>query len=251
MIPSSNLENINIILNSVFTTSTFLNIEKIKDIKFLPSKRGYTIEVSDGNRKLYMGISEYGYVEVVRENSIDGKIVYMPNDDYVPSEKSNSNIKEIYYDFIPYKQIGTIKLDLIDKDDFKPNSIELITNNWFNTAICQPRLLDSPDLLNSRFGESRRLFLRYEDHTIRITCNLKMFIENLKEICDDIIIIDSNSENFIDNRITYTKKLGIIAYANFLKQYNDYYIFAIHFDGKDSFDARIAEISNTKEPSNL
>lgn len=250
-IKNVNLEDINIILNSVLTTSTFLNVEKIKDIKFLPNKQGYTIEVSDGNRKLYMGVSEYGYVEIVRENSIDGKIIYMPDDDYVSNEKVNSNIKEIYYDFVPYKQIGTIKLDLINKDDFQPSSIELINNNWFNTAICQPRLLDSPDLLNSRFGESRRLFLRYENHTIKITCNLKKFIENLKEICDDIITIDSNSENSIDNKIIYTKKLGIIAYADFLKEYNDYYIFAIHFDGKNSFDAKIAEISNTNETSNL
>lgn len=198
-----------------------------------------------------MGISEYGYVEIVRENSSDGKIVYMPDDDYVTNEKNNPNIKDISYIFIPYKQIGTIRLDLINKNDFQPSSIELITNNWFNTAICQPRLLDSPDLLNSRLGESRRLFLKYENHTIRITCNLKKFIENLKEICDDIITIASNSENSIDNKIIYTKKLGIIAYADFLKEYNDYYIFAIHFDGKDCFDAKIAEISNTKESSRL
>lgn len=249
-----NINRINKILSSVFRTSQIVKIEKIDSIKFLPSKVGYTIEIKDNHDKFYYMVvdDELCYVAQVRENSIDGKIVYIPDDDYIPpatNEKNNSNIKEIYYDFVPYKQIGTIRLDLTNKNDFQPSSIELINNNWFNTAICQPRLLDSPDLLNSRFGESRRLFLRYENHTIRITCNLKKFIENLQEICDDIITIDSNSENSIDNKIIYTKKLGIIAYADFLKEFNDYYILAIHFDGKDSFDAKIAEISNTKELS--
>ena len=251
-----NINRINKILSSVFRTSQIVKIEKIDSIKFLPSKVGYTIEIKDNHDKLYYMVvdDELCYVAQVRENSIDGKIVYIPDDDYIPpttNEKNNSNIKEIYYDFVPYKQIGTIRLDLTNKNDFQPSSIELINNNWFNTAICQPRLLDSPDLLNSRFGESRRLFLRYENHTIRITCNLKKFIENLQEICDDIITIDSNNENSIGNKIIYTKKLGIIAYADFLKEYNDYYIFAIHFDGKDSFDAKIVEISNTKELSHL
>ncbi len=73
-----NIDDINIIISSILETCIFLKIENIKNIKFLPAKQGYTVEVSDDNKKLYMGISEYGYVEIVRENFIDGKIVYMP-----------------------------------------------------------------------------------------------------------------------------------------------------------------------------
>lgn len=88
------IDNINILLSSILTTSAFLNMENIKNIKFLPCKQGYTIEISSDNRKLYMEISEFGYVEIVRENSIDGKIVYMPDDDFT----DNNNIldKDIY-----------------------------------------------------------------------------------------------------------------------------------------------------------
>ena len=76
------INRINKILSSVFLTSQRVKIEKIDSIKFLPSKVGYTIEIKDNYDKFYyMGADEYGYVEIVRENSIDGKIVYMPIDD--------------------------------------------------------------------------------------------------------------------------------------------------------------------------
>ncbi len=91
-----NIDDINIIMNAILTTCTFLRIENIKDIRFLPSEQGYTIEVSNGNKKLYMEISEFGYVEIVRENSVDGKIVYMSDDNYDIS-KDNITINDNTY----------------------------------------------------------------------------------------------------------------------------------------------------------
>lgn len=78
-----NINRINIILSSVFITSQIVKIEKIDSIKFLPSKVGYTIEVKDNHDKFYYMVvdDELCYVAQVRENSIDGKIVYIPMDD--------------------------------------------------------------------------------------------------------------------------------------------------------------------------
>lgn len=76
-----NINVINDILNFIFDKDNVLNIDNIENIKFLPSKKGFTVELSNNNKKLYLGISEYGSVEIVRENSIDGKIIYMPMDD--------------------------------------------------------------------------------------------------------------------------------------------------------------------------
>ena len=45
------LEVINYILESTFITSEILNIKEIKEIKFLPSKNGYTIEVKSKDEK--------------------------------------------------------------------------------------------------------------------------------------------------------------------------------------------------------
>ena len=74
-----NINRINKILSSVFITSQIVKIEKIDSIKFLPSKVGYTIEVKDSHDKFYYMVvdDELCYVAQVRENSIDGKIVYI------------------------------------------------------------------------------------------------------------------------------------------------------------------------------
>lgn len=78
-----NINRINKILSSVFRTSQIVKIDKIDNIKFLPSKVGYTIEVKNNHDKFYYMIvdDELCYVAQVRENSVDGKIVYIPMDD--------------------------------------------------------------------------------------------------------------------------------------------------------------------------
>lgn len=91
-----NIDIINTILSSVFETSQIVKIEKIASIKFFPSKVGYTIEIKDNHNKFfYMGASEYGYVEIVREYSSDGKIIYAPNDDYIPTVDNSNNSSDI------------------------------------------------------------------------------------------------------------------------------------------------------------
>ncbi len=64
-------------------TSQIVKIEKIDSIKFLPSEVGYIIEIKDNHDKFcYMIVDdEIGYVAQVRENSIDGKIIFVPMDD--------------------------------------------------------------------------------------------------------------------------------------------------------------------------
>lgn len=88
-----NITRINKILSSVFRTSQIVKIEKIDSIKFLPSKVGYTIEVKDNHDKFYYMFvdDELCYVAQVRENSIDGKIVFVPDDDYIPPTTNNFN----------------------------------------------------------------------------------------------------------------------------------------------------------------
>lgn len=87
-----NINIVNKILISVFLTSQRANLEKIDSIKFLPSKVGYTIEVKDNHNKLYyMGADEYGYVQIVREHSLDGKVIFAYDDDYIPPNTNNSN----------------------------------------------------------------------------------------------------------------------------------------------------------------
>ena len=78
-----NINKINKILSSVFMTSQIVKIEKIDSIKFLPSEVGYIIEIKDNHDKFcYMIVDdEIGYVAQVRENSIDGKIIFVPMDD--------------------------------------------------------------------------------------------------------------------------------------------------------------------------
>lgn len=244
-----NIDDINIILNSILTTSTFLNIKKIKDIKFLPSKQGHTIEVSDGYRKLYMGISEYGYVEIVRENSIDGKIVYMPDDDIIINDEVDSNKKEICYDFIPYKQIGTIRLDKTNTKDFQPNSVPpFFREDVSNHVICRAIAIDYPEHLERQKRLNKdvgQVYIICDGKKIELTSMFKKFVSNFNQICDDMVII----ENVDDwNFVSYSKKLGIIAWSNV--QFEDnYYIFAIEFAGKEQFDKKIDEIYNIKNSS--
>ena len=79
---SIDIYRINSILDSVFFASQMVKIEKIDSIKFFSSDFGYIIEVKDNHNKLYyVNLDENGYLGAVRENSQDGKIIFMPMDD--------------------------------------------------------------------------------------------------------------------------------------------------------------------------
>jgi formyltetrahydrofolate synthetase len=76
------LKDINTILDDIISTCNLIKIERIASIKFLSCNCGYTVELKNSENKcFYIGISEYGYVEIVREDSLSGKVIYMPLDD--------------------------------------------------------------------------------------------------------------------------------------------------------------------------
>ena len=61
---------------------TKLGVEKIKRVEEIPGKIGITLKVvSETEKEYYIGISSYGFLEIIREDSKTGKIVYMPIDD--------------------------------------------------------------------------------------------------------------------------------------------------------------------------
>ena len=62
------------------------NIAEIKQVKRLakisPNSEGEAIEITDNTgEKYYIGIGAYGFIEIIREHSIDGKIIFVPIED--------------------------------------------------------------------------------------------------------------------------------------------------------------------------
>ena len=59
-----------------------LNVDNLIEAQAFPGRAGQTIEVKDpAKNKYYIGLSEYGFVEIIRSDTPTGKIVYMPLDD--------------------------------------------------------------------------------------------------------------------------------------------------------------------------
>lgn len=76
-----NIQFINDALANIFDVAAEIKTPKIMGVKFLQGNIGYTAELKcDQNKKYYFGLSEYGFVEIVREDSEDGKIVFVPID---------------------------------------------------------------------------------------------------------------------------------------------------------------------------
>ena len=66
---------------SIIDTLEKLKVDELSEAQAFPGKAGKTIEVQDASgHKYYIGLSEYGFVEIVRSESPTGKIVYMPLD---------------------------------------------------------------------------------------------------------------------------------------------------------------------------
>lgn len=62
------------------------NITEIKQVKRLakisPNSEGESIEITDNiGEKYYVGIGGYGFIEIIRKHSIDGKIIFVPIED--------------------------------------------------------------------------------------------------------------------------------------------------------------------------
>ncbi len=68
--------------SSIMDALEKLKIDRLSTAQAFPGRAGKTIEVQDvSGNKYYIGLSEYGFVEIVRSESPSGKIVYMPLDD--------------------------------------------------------------------------------------------------------------------------------------------------------------------------
>lgn len=179
----------------------------------------------------------YYYIEEFKKGKRDNK-----------AENTNLSYEDkddiIYeYEFIPYKKIGNILLDKVDEENFQPNSVPFLGEQSFNHVVCRAIAIDNPEI-KRRGLEEKHVYIVYDNKKIELTCVFDKFIENLNQICDDIVIIDDVYEvSDVKWKTAHSKELGIIAYAN---QFNDnnYYIQAIHFTGKDAFNDSISEIEN-------
>lgn len=59
-----------------------LGVKQIGVVEKVPGKIGTTLKMmSETGKVYYVGISSYGFLEIIREDSVWGKIVYMPIDD--------------------------------------------------------------------------------------------------------------------------------------------------------------------------
>jgi len=143
------------------------------------------------------------------------------------------------YEFIPYKKIGSISLDKVDDKNFQPSCLPFLEEQVFNHVICRVLATDSPE--NKRRGLEKYVYIICDNKKVALTCMFNQFVENISQICDDIIINEIKNEKM---KIAYSKKLGIIAYANQFKDESFYRVLAIHFTGKDAFNERINEIKN-------
>lgn len=160
--------------------------------------------------------------------------------------KFKSNVYE--YEFIPYKKIGDISLDKLNKQDFKPSGVPHLYENSFNHVLCEAIAIDHPEHIKRKKGNIDHVYIIYDNKKIELTCFFEKFVESLNQICDDIVIIEDD-ENINEKwKTVYSKKLGIIANANLFKDDRDYYIRSIRFTGKEVFDSIVTEIFNTQVP---
>ncbi len=69
-------------ISSILDALDSLRVSEILEAQVFLGRAGKTIEVKDiSEQKYYIGLSEYGFVEIIRSDSPAGKIVYMPLDD--------------------------------------------------------------------------------------------------------------------------------------------------------------------------
>lgn len=141
------------------------------------------------------------------------------------------------YEFIPYKKIGSILLDKIEHYNWQPNGVQFLEELEFNHVFCKAVAIDSPE--NKKYGQEKYVYIIYNNKRVALTCMFNQFIENISQICDDIVIDEVQNKKM---KIAYSKTLGIVAYADQFKDEQFYCVQTIHFMGKDIFDEKINEI---------
>lgn len=69
-------------ISSILDALDSLRVSELLEAQVFPGRSGKTIEAKDiSGQKYYIGLSEYGFVEIIRSDSPTGEIVYMPIDD--------------------------------------------------------------------------------------------------------------------------------------------------------------------------
>lgn len=160
--------------------------------------------------------------------------------------------EEYNYEFIPYKQIGNIRLDNPQNN----NKIQLINtkhlnNVYANKVLCRPdRICPLLEWGLSHKYKSEKVNIIYNNKKINITSNYKDFTNSIKEICTDLIIkedIDNDNKKTIE---AYSKQLGIY-YLVFEDKNGNYYISVLTFNGRLVFDEFIQQLSKKEHLENV
>jgi hypothetical protein len=69
-------------ISSIMEALENVDVDELSAAQAFPGRSGKTIEVQDVlGHKYYIGLSEYGFVEIIRSESPTGEIVYIPLDD--------------------------------------------------------------------------------------------------------------------------------------------------------------------------
>lgn len=139
------------------------------------------------------------------------------------------------FDFIPYRQIGSFILNKeMLESDFKPQGIKFLYEDSLNHVQNRTITLDNPE--NIKRNMINKVYLKFNNSIVRLTCQTDKIIKNLNMICNDLVV--KNNEEYIN---FYSKTLGIIGYAN---KFNDYYYTQfITFSSEEIFNKKIAELN--------
>jgi len=183
------------------------------------------------------GLAFYYTFVKMKENEVFTK---QPESDTIEDTNINKEIvkSEIsyicYYDFIPYKQIGPIRLNVSNDENYEETGAPHLNNNGINHALCKALFIDSPEIVKRDKNRKDEVYIMCNGIKIKITSDYNTFIEELKKICDDIKTIEIPDKSYT---LTVSEQLGIIITAeningNFLIRY-------ISFCGKDVFYEKI------------
>lgn len=159
----------------------------------------------------------------------------------------NENIeKQKYvYEFIPYEKIGPISLNKTDEKNFEPSGVKYLGESRFNQVLCKPTFIDNPyDIKKGRNNDE--LFFVLDGVSIRINGYYDQVLTSLKKISNDFVEFEYSDMEY-PTKGTYSKKLGIIIFA---QKYEDYYcIFKLWILGENEFERFVNDIKyNLSKP---
>ncbi|MBE6153112.1 MAG: hypothetical protein E7166_02635 [Firmicutes bacterium] len=167
------------------------------------------------------------------------------------NETTDDNTPKTYfYEFVPYKHIGTIMLNIDDDKDYKQEFVPRLANTRKNFAMCRTISLDHPATIK-RTGERDKIYIKYCNYEIKVTCYLQKLIDSFKVICNDFVIDESYSGNE-KYFFAYSEELGIILTG--MEERNQFLIHYLYFCGKDSFVQELntyKDLTIYKEKNNL